>query len=287
MIGLTSSQVERTKPPKPRWLLYSVALAGSSTMDAHAALRQLIAGSELVKVPAARTLMATGEPADAMYLLIEGEAYVHVPGRRSGPIRVGEGDVLGETCLVDQARRRAVAVTAGPVTALKIPKAVLDSIVASFPEVGDVLLELLSRRLISNLLHTSPLFTAFEPKVRADLARRFEVRRAREHTIILKEGKRSDGLYIPLLGELHVSGSKQSTAQLKLGRPFGQGSLLSEEPSPVTVEVVTEALVLRLPAKRFHEVAQLYPSALEHLQAMQDLSLDDRQMLSLVPPPPE
>ncbi len=36
MISSTSSQLERTKPPRPRTDLYERALAGSSTIDPHA-----------------------------------------------------------------------------------------------------------------------------------------------------------------------------------------------------------------------------------------------------------
>ena len=41
MISVHSFQLERTKPPKPRFDLYSLALAGSVTMLAHASTGSL------------------------------------------------------------------------------------------------------------------------------------------------------------------------------------------------------------------------------------------------------
>ena len=45
MSGLTSSQVERTNPPRPRLVLYSAALAGSSTMEAQASTGSFFSAS--------------------------------------------------------------------------------------------------------------------------------------------------------------------------------------------------------------------------------------------------
>ncbi len=229
-------------------------------------LLELVVKAELVDTPAGQPIVSEGEVSDALFVLVEGDAHVHVPGLE--PIVLGEGDVIGETCLLDDVRRRAdVLAGAGGVRALRIPKATLDALVPEHPILGDVLLELLARRLISNLLQTSPVFAGFDPHTRTEVAALFELRRAEEGTVLVSAGKRSDGLYCTLLGELLVGDHLRGP-----GAILGQRTLLSREPSTTDVTCMSDVLLLRLPAKRFNELAATYPPVLMYLS---ELSADE------------
>ncbi|HJK89237.1 MAG TPA: cyclic nucleotide-binding domain-containing protein [Polyangiaceae bacterium LLY-WYZ-15_(1-7)] len=231
--------------------------------------KRLLELSELVEVPAGETLVAAGDPSDALYVLTEGSVSVHVPGRAGPPILLGEGDVVGESCLLDDVARRAdVRVPAGGVRALKLPKAMLDALVTAYPPLGDLLLELLARRLISNLLVTSPLFAGFAPETRKELASLFELRRAEEGTRLVAKGKRSDALYCLLLGKLEVETPEDVRVEVGPGAVLGQRTLLTQAPSEVEVDCKSDALLLRLPAARFTELAALYPTALAYLSEL-------------------
>ncbi len=229
---------------------------------------QMIADAELVELHKGDTLIEVGAASDSLFVIIEGQAEVRVPNRPEGdPILVGEGDLVGETSLLDDVQRAADVVATGPCQALKIAKASLDTLVEKYPALGTLLLELLSRRLISNLLQTSPVFAAFDVQTRSDLAKMFELRRAAEGTVLVAQGKKSDGLYCTLLGEIEFALGDQSRA-VGPGAVFGQRSLLSREPSKLDVRCGTEVLLLRLPAKRFNELAALYPPVLMHLSQL-------------------
>lgn len=229
-------------------------------------LAALLADSEHVIVPDGEPLLRTGEASDALYVITAGHADVHVPGLHH-PIPVDEGDVIGETCLLDDVQRRADVVARGDLEALRLPKAVLDACIADDQALEDVLLELLGRRLVSNLMKTSPIFAGFDASTRIELAKLFQIRRAEEGTVFLEKGKRGDGLYVVLLGEIETDE--------ELARPggvFGHAALLTREPSEVGAVAKTDALLLRMPANRFNELAALYPPA---LMAISELAQSD------------
>ncbi len=239
------------------------------------ALRRLIAEAELVELRPGVPLIRAGDASDALFVLVEGQVEVKVPGRRRGEtILLGEGDVLGESCLLDDVHRAADVVATTYGRALRIPKATLDALVEEHPELGDVLIELLGRRLISNLLQTSAVFAAFDASSRAELASLFEVRRADEGLVLVEPGKRSDGLYCTLLGKVELFAEGQSRT-VGPGIIFGQRTLLSQAPSRLGVRCASDVLLLRLSAQKFTTLAATYPTVLMYLSELSGHDLDD------------
>jgi CRP-like cAMP-binding protein len=224
------------------------------------AMSEMVAAAHLVDLPNGAALYRRGEPADGLYVVVEGKIDLIVPGTKKKLV-VAEGSVFGEDSLLEGALRIATTRVNGRVLALKIPKIALDAIVLRHVMLGDVLFDVLVRRLITMALQTSTLFAAFDVKTRKELARLFEVRRAAAGTVVKQRGKRSDGLYLALAGELDVDDGSKIT----LGTMFGHSSLLSDAPEPRTVTVRKESVLLRLPAARFLSFAARVPAALTHL----------------------
>jgi len=156
-----------------------------------------------------------------------------------------------------------------PLMALRIEKDKLDEVTRRHAAIGDALFQLLARRLVMNLMHASPLFTSFEPKVRLELAQLFEVRRAEPGTVLAERGKRSDGLYVLLSGNVTATAGdaeapKGPPAETRIARgsAFGHASLVGAIAADATVKAVTEAVLLRLPASKFSALAATYPPVL-------------------------
>ena len=178
-------------------------------------------------------------------------------------------DVLGISCLLDEASYGADVVAHGPMRALRISRLLLDRLVKEHPPLGEVLLEIAGRRLVATLVRTSPLFAGFDDEGRSRVARMFEVRKATKGTTVLEAGKRSDGLYIPMLGQLLARGPDgDELGSLKLGRVLGQHSVLTQAASPLTVEAVSDVMVLRMPATRFNQLVAKHPKMIAHLEAL-------------------
>lgn len=227
----------------------------------------LVGGSEMLDLPDGAIVVRRGEPADALYGIIQGSVSVIVNSRgKEVSTTLSEGDVFGESCLLAGERRHADVVARGHLEAMKIPRATFNSVIGSYPRVADVLLELLTRRLLTNLLQTSPLFQEFDARGRQELAKTFEIRRAAKGMILSEAGKVMDGLYISLTGELEVTYADGRPAErFGAGTMFGQASLLTRQPSDVNVRALANMLVLRLSTKAFQTNVMQYPGMLERV----------------------
>ena len=112
----------------------------------------------------------------------------------------------------------------------------------------------------------------------------FEVRLARAGTAILEAGVWADGLYIPMIGELlAVEADGTEVGRLKLGRALGQHSMLTRSPSPLTVRADSDALVLRLSARRFEELVSRQPELVARLDELAERP--SSPTFSLIPAP--
>ncbi len=262
-LDLTELQlVEEAPPPEPA--IDRLALMPSFPLFSELPrerLRVLAEGAELVELEPGARVITAGEPADALYCIVAGSVRVEIPNVDRRPV-MGEGDVFGESCLLDAGTRQAhVFVTdEEPLVALRIGREVLDLVTEGLPELDDVLFELLARRVLGNFLATSPLFTAFSPAERRELARAFEVRRARKGVHLLVEGKRSDGLYALVQGRLSAGGVERGP-----GTIVGVAALFARAPATSTVTTTAECVLLRLPAAKLNAFVASYPPALAHL----------------------
>ena len=252
-------------PPSEPSIDHVAAMAGFrlfADLDRDA-LVELASASELVEfVPGAMVVMRD-EPAFALYAIVEGTARVEIPG--TSAVRLGTGDVFGEGCLLEEGKRQASVRAESHLSTLRIGKTALDAIVQKFPAAGDVLFQLQARRLVSNVLQSNPLFSVFEPTQRLELAQLFEIRRAEAGAVLAEIGKKVDGLYVLLAGDLMAKAKDQPSTRVARGSTFGQGSLALGAPSDVSLLAATELVVLRLPSSKFASLAALYPPALAHL----------------------
>ncbi|HSN85054.1 MAG TPA: cyclic nucleotide-binding domain-containing protein [Polyangiales bacterium] len=231
-------------------------------------LARLLRESRLVDLEPGENLIQRGTTADALYVLIEGSVQLVRPTDRDAVV-LSEGDVVGISCLLDQVNYQGDVTACTKARALRISKLLLDRLVAEHPPLGDVLLEVLGRRLVATLVRTSPMFAGFHNHTRWEVAAMFEIRRADKGTILLAAGKRADGLYIPMIGQLvAIEREGKEVGHLKLGRALGQHSMLTREPSAITVKAVSDVLVLRLSARRFEELVAKHPIMVAHLEEL-------------------
>lgn len=75
-------------------------------------LEFLVTRTDEVDVPAGRTLITQGTPADSFYLLLTGEAAVRVDGRDRPALR--HGSFFGEISMLDRGPATATVVTSSP-----------------------------------------------------------------------------------------------------------------------------------------------------------------------------
>jgi CRP-like cAMP-binding protein len=218
--------------------------------------RHLAHSAKVQEHRAGDVLLRAGDPADALFILVQGTLRVDVAYRAASPVELSDGHVFGEACLLRAGRRSATVVAVTDATTLSIGTDVLREAAASDATTKQVLFHLLVQRLIAHFLQAAPLFASFDVQARAEIARLFEVRTAPAGTFVAKAGTTADGLYVPVEGRiLAVTGEDPSrpTAgdELPLGHPFGMPSLIQRAPWPKTLAVREDATLLRLPAGKF------------------------------------
>jgi CRP-like cAMP-binding protein len=237
-------------------------------------LVEVVKASEVLDYEDGERVIRAGDPSDALFGIIEGSVEVAIPGQQL-KLTLAEGDVFGESCLLQGEKRRADVTVRGRLQAIRISRQVFNQVIAIYPRIAEVLLDLLTRRLLSNLLQASPLFQELDAGGRQQMAQLFEVRRAARGTLLADIGKRTDGLYITLTGVLEVRYADGAIEQRDVGTLFGQSGLLTQAPSDVAIRALANMLVLRLPAQAFHSVVMQYPGMLAHLSELTGTSVAD------------
>jgi CRP-like cAMP-binding protein len=238
-----------------------------------AALVQLARESELVTLPHGASVVKRGDPADALYGIVDGAVRVIVPGLAEAlQPRLTAGDMFGEACLLSTEPRRADVQAEGELTALRIPKPTLNDLVRQHRGIADVLFEMLTRRLLANFLQTARLFAELSPSERREVAAEFELRRARAGTELMVRGKRADAVFITLTGQVEIAGPSGESHVEGAGMMFGHASMLEGSPCDLEVRTVDTLLVLRLPKQAFSRVAMQYPAILMRLAELEPMA---------------
>jgi CRP-like cAMP-binding protein len=254
---------QRQEPP-PAETLASLPLFPLFAEMPKGVLRRMIAGAELVELAHGASVLRKGDAADALYGIVEGSVNVIVPGQ-DVQLTLAEGDVFGESALLEADTYHADVVVMGTLVALRVPRDVLLDIVQEHAPLAGLLLELLTRRLLGNLLQVSPLFHDFDARGKGEIARLFEVRRAAAGTMLAVLGKKMDGLYISLTGSLRINQPGAPERLAPPGSMFGQNTFLMHSASQVDVIAQSDMILLRLPQAQFTRVAMQYPTVLARL----------------------
>ncbi len=262
-------------PPNPTaaWVskLSATALLASIPQRA---LAELAVAARRLDPQDDELVVRKGARATALYIIAEGAVRVSLPLHQTGGVELAAGQVFGEACLLKSGKRQADVRSRGHAVLLEVQVSDLNRIIPKWPELSNLLFGLLVGRLVANLLQTSSLFAAFDMEQRREIARMFEVRRAAPGTVLQKAGKRTDALYVALMGDFDIE-EGGLVASMPPGTIFGHESLLTRQNAERTIRASGDAVVLRMPAGRFSAFAAQYPPALEHLAqlATQPISL--------------
>jgi len=101
--------------------------------------RQTIARhAQAAELPSGVDLVREGEPGDALFVILEGEAVVKREGHEVG--RVGPGSHFGELAILDGAPRSATVVAATDVKVAVLGIRMFRTLLREFPELAEALL---------------------------------------------------------------------------------------------------------------------------------------------------
>ena len=114
-----------------------------------AKLKLLAFASERTVFAAGESLFHQGDPGDAAYIIIDGEAEVLIKGP-AGPIAVatvGKNDFVGEIAILCEVPRTATIRAKTALTTLRITKDLFLRMLMDFPAIGIEVMRVLAQRL--------------------------------------------------------------------------------------------------------------------------------------------
>ncbi len=114
-----------------------------------AKLKLMCFASERLTFKPSQTLCRQGEPGDAAYIIVDGEAEVSVD-TPDGPLAVAvlkRNDIVGEIAILCDVPRTATVTASTEVVALKVTKDLFFRLILDFPEMGVEIMRVLAHRL--------------------------------------------------------------------------------------------------------------------------------------------
>ena len=218
-------------------------------------------------------IIEQGSQGESFFVICAGTAKVfrHDDGKRRELAGLEEGAFFGEMALLSDAPRSASVEAASEDTQLlEIPATVLTELSRQHPTIASALKKFCRQRLLSNLMNGATLFRPFTKTERRDLVQKFRARDVNRGETLIREGERSDGLYVILTGEVGVHIQNRSVATLKEGDVFGELSLLTRTAATATVQTTKKTSLLRLPREDFDAIIMSHPQILEQVAELTD-----------------
>jgi CRP-like cAMP-binding protein len=239
-------RVHDVRRPIARDELLRTPLFGS--LDA-TTLRRLLARVEVVHLRAGEVLFREGDPAETLYVVVEGAVVPIAEGPPRRRMAVLEnGAFFGEIGLVTNRPRNATIEALVDTRLIAIDRPVIWSLIRGRVETSKVLLRFLRERLIDRTVRTHPFFAPLARFDLRDLARRFRFLEVRDGTALLEQGRPGRGLFVLLAGAMDVVDETADAIvdRLAPGDLFGGVALVGGEPAAASVVAAGKCWVLGL-----------------------------------------
>jgi CRP-like cAMP-binding protein len=252
-------------------------------------LRALIAAFEMITVSQGHAVIRQGEEGAEAYIVARGELEVRrdpnepdeerAPPESNGdgaelaPIitlaRLVNGALFGEMALLSRAPRAASVVACRPSILLIARRDALEQVAELRPEVGIELAAHCRRRMVANLVRTSPVLLAFDPSERPALVETFETNVFEKGERLITEGEEPSGLHLIASGEVavvgHEAGEPFVIATLGVGEVVGEVALVLRRKANADVVAVHPTVTLHLPREDFLTLIRDHPAILQGL----------------------
>ncbi|MBL8608421.1 MAG: cyclic nucleotide-binding domain-containing protein [Myxococcales bacterium] len=242
-----------------------------------AGLRALIECFEMVTVAAGKNVISEGEEGAEAYIVARGELEVrreiHDPeGDETVTLaRLTNGALFGEMALLSRAPRAASVVACRPSILLVARRDALEAVAEKRPEVGVELAAHCRRRMVANLVRTSPVLLAVPPDERAALVERFETKVFEKGERLIADKEEPTGLHLIASGEVAVVGHEGDNgesfviATLGVGDVVGEVALVLRRKASADVAAVHPTVTLHLPREDFMALIRDHPAILAGL----------------------
>ena len=237
-----------------------------------AGLRAMIEVFEVSTVPQGTVVIEEGTGGAEAYIVARGELEVKRTLENGDKLllaRLTGGALFGEMALLSRAPRAASVIAHRPSILLVGRKDALDAVAEREPEVAIELANHCRRRMVQNLVRTSPILSAVQPEERPALVERFETRVYEKGDKLISEGANPTGLHLIASGEVavvRVEGDEPFVlATLGPGDIVGEVALVLRRSSSADVVAVHPTVTLHLATEQFMSLIREHPTILAEL----------------------
>lgn len=239
-----------------------------SSLD-EGAFEALLPRLDLKQVTAGEVVVTEGDAGAAFYVIVRGQ--VEISRELPSPhvvATLGEGEFFGEIAILADVPRSATVKATKTTELLEITRTALDEVAKDHPALTEVLEDFCKRRLLYNLVKSSPLLQSLDETTRSKLMDAFRPLSVEPDRDIIREGETLKALFLVLAGEVAVVVGDVERTRLHVGDVFGEMGLFLDEPAAATVRAAGSCQLLRLGGPAFSKLVNKHPSVREHLERL-------------------
>ncbi len=227
-------------------------------------------------------IIQEGHVGDRFYILATGRVMVTRlrDGKQHVLLRLNPGALFGEMAIVHEGIRTASVIAEHPSLLLEFPARAIKVLASRSPSFADALAGFTQRRMLDNLMNTSPIFRPFTREQRTELLRRFIPFKADRGKVIIEEGSDGHGLYLILTGKMAVikdlgKSTEKMIAELGPSDVFGEISLIKDSPATASVVAIDSGTLLFLPKATFIKLVEVVPQLKSYFDRLSEERLQE------------
>lgn len=221
---------------------------------------------------AGATLVRQGDPADELFIVLEGQLSSVIGAADSAAEQalgtLGPGAVVGEVAVLTGTRRTATVRSETASTVAALSASDLRRIAADHPALVEHLLASTVRRLRRGQLATylSARFGPLATELLGHLEPRVEWLTLRGGEVLFRPGDPGDALYVVIAGRVRVivsagDGKTAMDEEIGRGKPIGLSSVLSGHPRPAMVVAIRDTELARISRETLAWLTETVPAA--------------------------
>ncbi len=214
-----------------------------------------------------QTIVRQGEPADAFYVLVSGQARVVKEGDNGEDISLNmlrPGDGFGEMGLLEETSRSATVRATSEVSILKLDRTVFQALIRTEPEIRHYFELQIKHRHLHNFFRVYSPFARLPADLLHTLLAELKPVSFDQGATVIRQGERPGPMYVVEEGRLRTfteeDGRRHYLAYLRRGDFFGEMSIFKAEPRSATVEAVSPCKLLELAPVTFEKLLEGYPT---------------------------
>ena len=260
-----------------------------------AQIETLVDQSNVVDLAASATLFSSGDPADNVFIVLDGRLATLV-SRDWGEERIleeaGVGQLAGTVELLNGDNRSADVRALADSQVLSIPRRVLEQLVGEHEDIWEQVSEsarsgicrLLTSKHLSRLLGPSAMqisdpmlrlqaeqdWLNFERDILRDLEEHFDWLTLERGEYLFRQGDHAEDALVLVSGVLQVridteEGGERIAAEVEAGEIVGEVALFTEQTRTASLVAVRDCELFRLPRDVFSRISEKYPQILLNL----------------------